>query len=230
MSNTALILGASGMVGGHCLRQLLEHPSYSKIIVWVRRTLPLQHAKLQQIVVDFDRIGDADYELKGVDEVFCCLGTTMKIAGSPDAFHRVDFTYPYQVATLAVRDGVRQYLIVTAMGADAGSVLYYNRAKGEIENALAKLPLHGVQILRPALLLGMRREFRLGERIGIIAYKMLGFLFVGPLAKYRAIEASDIARAMVHIAQQNFSGVNVFESAQLQSLATVAARHPERNK
>ena len=230
MAKTALLLGASGLVGGHCLRQLLEHPSYSKIIVWARRTLPLQHVKLQQVVVDFDRIGDGKYDLKGVDELFCCLGTTMKIAGSAEAFHKVDFTYPYEAARLAARDEVSQYLIVTAMGADAGSVFYYNRVKGEIENELAKLPLHGVQILRPALLLGQRREFRLGEKIGIFAYNMLAFLFVGLLAKYRAIEASAVARAMIHIAQQNISGVNIFESSQLQSLATVAARHPEINE
>ncbi|MGH8606871.1 MAG: oxidoreductase [Gammaproteobacteria bacterium] len=218
-TKTALLLGASGLVGGHCVKLLLENASYHKVIAWVRKPIPLQHAKLLLEVVDFEHLDRHASTLGEVSEVFCCLGTTIKKAGSQDAFYRVDFVYPYEIAQMAARNEVQQFLIVTAMSADPGSSIFYNRVKGEVEAALAKLPFRGLQILRPSLLLGERQEFRLGERVGIFASKRLSFLFVGRLRKYRAIEASVVAYAMVQIAQQNVRGVNIFESWELQAIA-----------
>jgi uncharacterized protein YbjT (DUF2867 family) len=219
MAKTALLLGASGLVGGHGLQFLLENDSYGKVIVWLRKPLPLHHAKLQQDLIDFDRLDRHVDKLKGVHEVFCCLGTTIKKAGSQAAFRKVDFTYPLEIAKLAAQNGVQQFLIVTAMGANPNSSIFYNRVKGEIEAALSKLPLPGLQIFRPSLLLGERREFRRGERMGAGAFKLLSFLLIGPLRKYRAIEARDVAKAMIRMARRNLKGVTVFESGEIQKIA-----------
>ncbi|NUM72968.1 oxidoreductase [candidate division KSB1 bacterium] len=218
MAKTALVLGASGLVGSHCLQLLLDNAAYDKIIVWLRKPLPVQHAKLQQEIINFDQLSPYADKLKNVQEIFCCLGTTIKKAGSPEAFYKVDFTYPHEIAKLAAQNGVQQFLIVTALGANSRSSIFYNRVKGEIETALGKLPLPGLQIFRPSLLLGERQEFRLGERIGAIVFTALSFAFFGRLRRYRAIEASVVAEAMIRIAQQNLTGVNIFESEKIQAL------------
>ncbi|MBC6951032.1 oxidoreductase [candidate division KSB1 bacterium] len=218
MAKTALVLGASGLVGSHCLQLLLDNAAYDKIIVWLRKPLPVQHAKLEQDMIDFDQLSPYADKLKNVQEIFCCLGTTIKKAGSPEAFYKVDFTYPHEIAKLAAQNGVQQFLIVTALGANSRSSIFYNRVKGEIETALVKLPLPGLQIFRPSLLLGERQEFRLGERIGAIVFTALSFAFFGRLRRYRAIAASVVAEAMIRIAQQNLTGVNIFESEKIQAL------------
>lgn len=218
MAKTALVLGASGLVGSHCLQLLLDNAAYDKIIVWLRKPLPVQHAKLQQEIIAFDQLSQYADKLKNVQEIFCCLGTTIKKAGSPEAFYKVDFTYPHEIAKLAAQTGVQQFLIVTALGANSRSSIFYNRVKGEIETALGKLALPGLQIFRPSLLLGERQEFRLGERIGASVFKALSFAFIGPLRRYRAIEASVVAEAMIRIAQKNLTGVNIFESEKIQAL------------
>lgn len=218
MAKTALVLGASGLVGSHCLQLLLDNAAYDKIIVWLRKPLPVQHEKLQQEIINFDQLPPYADKLKNVQEIFCCLGTTIKKAGSPEAFYKVDFTYPHEIAKLAAQNGVQQFLIVTALGADSRSSIFYNRVKGEIETALGKLPLPGLQIFRPSLLLGERQEFRLGERIGAIVFTALSFAFLGRLRRYRAIAASVVAKAMIRVAQQNLTGVNIFESEKIQAL------------
>lgn len=218
MAKTALVLGASGLVGSHCLQFLLDHAAYDKIIAWLRKPLFVQHAKLQQDIINFDQLSPYADQLKNVQEIFCCLGTTIKQAGSPEAFYKVDFTYPYEAAKLAAQTGVQQFLIVTALGSNQRSSIFYNRVKGEIETALGKLPLPGLQIFRPSLLLGERREFRPGERIGASVFKALSFAFIGPLRRYRAIEASVVAKAMIQVAQKNLAGVNIFESEKIQAL------------
>ncbi len=218
MAKTALVLGASGLVGSHCLQLLLDNAAYDKIIVWLRKPLPVQHAKLQQEIINFDQLSPYADKLKYVQEIFCCLGTTIKKAGSPEAFYKVDFTYPHEIAKLAAQNGVQQFLIVTALGANSRSSIFYNRVKGDIETALGKLSLPGLQIFRPSLLLGERQEFRLGERIGAIVFTALSFAFFGRLRRYRAIEASVVAEAMIRIAQKNLTEVNIFESEKIQAL------------
>jgi len=217
MAKTALLLGASGLVGGHCLQLLLEDEAYAKVVVWVRKPLALRHPKLEQAVVDFARLESCAEPAK-VNDVFCCLGTTIKKAGSQAAFRQVDFVYPLEIAKIAAANGAEQFLIVTALGANPKSSIFYNRVKGETEAAITPLPFRAVHIFRPSLLLGERQEVRPGEKIAEKMSGVFSFLFSGPLRKYRPIHAAVVAAAMVEIAKQNLVGVNIFESDRIQEV------------
>lgn len=215
---TALLAGATGLVGGHCLDLLLQDDAWEQVAVLGRRELGTTHRKLVQRVVDFERLAELG-DLPRIDDVFCCLGTTMKHAGSEAAFRRVDFTYVHELAQLASRHRAGQFLLVSALGADRHSRVFYNRVKGEVEDAVRKLPFDSVHIFRPSLLLGERRESRPGERLAILAGRALGFMFVGPLGRYRPIEARAVAAAMVRIAKAAARGIQVYESDRIRGLA-----------
>ena len=208
---TALVAGATGLVGGQVLRLLLADPDYSQVTVLTRRALPLAHPKLAARVVDFDRLAELSPFPKAQD-VFCCLGTTIRQAGSREAFSTVDFTYVHDVARLAARAGAAQLLLVSAVGANPKSRVFYNQVKGKVENAVRALPLHAIHIFRPSLLLGARAESRPGERFATLASRGLMWAFVGPFARYRPIAAETVARGMVRVAKDNRTGVHVYES------------------
>jgi uncharacterized protein YbjT (DUF2867 family) len=197
----ALIAGATGLVGSHLLRRLLAHASYTRVEVLVRRELSISHPKIRQRIVDFERLdlGMAD----GVDDVFCCLGTTIKKAGSQDAFRRVDHDYPLMLARMAKADGARQFLMVSALGADPHSSVFYSRVKGETERDIAAIGLPKVIFMRPSILLGERQEHRPGEGAGALVGQLIAPLLVGPLRKYRPIPADDVAAAMIYAANHD---------------------------
>ena len=214
---TALVLGATGLVGGRCLALLLEDGAWSRVTALVRRPTGRAHPRLAEVVVDFDRMeerGDAF----AADDVFCSLGSTIAKAGSQEAFYRVDHDYPVAAARLASARGARRFLLVTALGSDAGSRIFYNRVKGEVERDVAAFPFEGVALLRPSLILGPRGERRTGEALAQRLAPLAAPLLVGPLRKYRAIRADAVARAMVRLAREGFRGVRVVESAALAAL------------
>lgn len=214
---TALLIGATGLVGGHCLDLLLNDFAYGKVVVIGRKPVSHKHAKLEQHVIDFDKLSDFA-SLMRADDLFSCLGTTIKKAGSKENFRRVDFTYQLDVARLAREQGAKQLLLVSALGADPHSSIFYNRVKGELESAVSKLALDAVNIFRPSLLLGERAEFRAGERIAELPMRYVSFLMVGPLAKYRPVTARAVAAAMLKIAKEERTGINVFESDQIRRM------------
>lgn len=218
-SRTALLVGASGLVGGHCLQNLLDDKVYDKVITLVRRDLGVKHARLEQHVIDFDRLSEYS-ELLKANDVFCCLGTTIKKAGSETAFRKVDFDLPHELAKIASARGAKQFLLVSSLGADANSRIFYNRVKGEVEKAVSNVHFDGVQIFRPSLLLGERAESRLGERIAEKTSRVFSFLFVGKLAKYRPIHARMVATAMVKVAKESPHGVNIFESDRIRAMSS----------
>lgn len=216
---TALLAGATGLVGGSLLKRLLDDPAYTRVTVLARRELGLDAAKLDQAAVDFDRPETWPAGL-GADDVFCCLGTTIKKAGSQEAFRKVDFQYPIAIAERALAAGAGRYLIVTAVGADAKSGIFYNRVKGEVEAALAALAFaRGVKIFHPSLLLGERAESRPAERVASAVMRATRGLFVGGLKRYRAIDAAGVARAMWRAARLPEGGVEIFEGERLFELA-----------
>lgn len=214
---TALLLGATGLVGGHVLDLLLSDPAYRRVTVLGRRPLARMDSKLDQRAADFDRLRDHEISF-AVDDVFCCLGTTIAAAGSQEAFRRVDHDYVVEAARLAAEHGARRYLLVSAAGASARSRIFYNRVKGEAEDAVRALPLEGAVILRPSLLLGERAEKRPMETFAQRVMPALNFLMAGPLRRYRPIEAATVARAMVRLAKEQPRGVRVVESDEIQRI------------
>ncbi|WP_210487996.1 oxidoreductase [Rufibacter aurantiacus] len=217
-AKAALIAGASGLVGSHCLKLLLQSPRYNKVISVGRKKLDVEHPKLQQIIVDFDNLEKHRHSLIA-DDVYCCLGTTIKKAGSKEKFRQVDYTYVVNLAKITSSHFATQFLVVSALGADAHSRIFYNRVKGEMEEAVKKLPFTAVHIFQPSLLLGERQELRLGEKAAEVFMKGAGFLFNGPLRKYKAIHAQTVAKAMLEAAKQDGGGVLVHPSEQMQRYA-----------
>ena len=209
MTRIALVLGATGLVGSALTRDLLGG-NWDEVHVLVRRPLALTHPKLKQIQVDWDRLEQYGEQFAGVSAVFCCLGTTIKKAGSQKQFERVDLEYPLAAATLAKEKGVKQFLAVSSMGASAKSRTFYSRTKGRMEEGLIAAGFHGLHLFQPSLLLGEREEFRLGERVAAVLMKALDFAMVGKAAKFRAIPATTVARAMMNIALAETGGVHIY--------------------
>jgi uncharacterized protein YbjT (DUF2867 family) len=207
---TALLAGATGLVGRHVLADLLADDTWSHVVTVGRRTTDRQHEKLEQRILDLSAI-EAHGDLPHADDVFCCLGTTIEQAGSQEAFRRVDHDFVLGLARVGLRIGAKQFLLVSAIGADPGARVFYSRVKGEVEAAVRALPYRAVQIFRPGLLLGNRTEFRLGEKIATYLAPIVQPVLVGPLRRYRSIRASDVARAMVRIAREAPRGPNVWE-------------------
>jgi uncharacterized protein YbjT (DUF2867 family) len=210
MNRTALLAGGTGLVGSHVLQELLADDTWSRVVTVGRRPTALRHAKLEQRILDLGAV-EAQGDLPGADDVFCCLGTTIKQAGSQAAFRRVDHDFVVGLARAGLRMGATQFLLISAIGADPESRVFYSRVKGEAEAAVRALPYRAVQIFRPGLLLGERSDFRLGERIAMLAVPLLHPFLVGGLRRYHSIKASDVARAMVRIAREAPRGPNVWE-------------------
>lgn len=217
-SRTALVFGATGLVGKELLYMLLEHKSYLLVKAVVRKPLTIKHPQLQQIVVDYTRLHEFTHELNA-DDVFCCLGTTIKDAGSQQAFRQVDFDYVRAAAELSLQAGSRHFYMVSAMGADSGSTIFYNRVKGEIEEAVSKLKYNSIGVFRPSLLLGHRPKLRVGEFIAQKLLKPLSFLFAGSMKKYRPIPAHRVAKAMLNKALEEQPGFYTVENDQLFKLS-----------
>ncbi|MEI6348943.1 MAG: oxidoreductase [Bacteroidota bacterium] len=203
---TALIVGSTGMVGKLLTHQLIEDPRYQKIRILVRKKIDNNHPKLEQIIFDFNL---PDPKMVNADDVFCCLGTTIKKAGSKNNFKKVDFEYPLMVAKFAKQNGVKQFAIITAMGANQKSKIFYNSVKGDIEESLKKIEFDSLLIFRPSMLLGKREEFRMGEIIGSIFMKMFSFAIP---SKYKAVQGEKVAQSMIYFSNQNKQGVTIVES------------------
>ena len=215
MSRHVVLAGATGLVGGHLLQQLLDDADIADVVALTRRPLPIPHPKLVPAVVDFAHL--ADLALPHVDDCFLCLGTTIRAAGSPDAFRQVDFALPLAIAQMALAAGATRCFVVSAMGADARSRVFYNRVKGELEDALNALPLRTVVAFRPALLDGDRTEYRAGEHAALAVLRPLGSLLP---ARWRPVAASTVARAMMGAARRDEAGRSVIEADAIQRFAT----------
>ena len=208
----ALLAGATGLIGSFLLERLLASDAYTRVAVWARRDLGKQHPKLKCEVVDFERLHERRVE---AEDVFCCLGTTIKKAGSQAAFRQVDYDYPVALAIAAAGGGARRLLVVSALGANPDSNIFYNRVKGEMEIAVRAAGVPTTIFFRPSLLSGPRAEVRRGERIGEAIGKVLGPL----LGKYRPIHADLVAQAMLRAALEGRPSGEI-ESGEIRRIAT----------
>lgn len=218
VSKTAIIAGATGLVGSHLLKLLLDDNRYERVKAFVRRPVGFEHAKLTQNIVDFDT-PEKWQELVTGDELFSCLGTTIKAAGSHEAQYKVDYIYQYRLAKAAAEHGVSTYVLVSSSGADPASKFFYPRIKGELDRDVRELPFHIIRILKPSVLVGERKEKRPGESLAVVLGNLLT-PFIPPLKKYRPIPATIVAKAMINAANDKFPpGFSEYELAEIFELA-----------
>ena len=211
---TILILGASGLVGGKCLQQSLSDTRIDRVVAVVRKQMDIQHPKLTQVIVDFDKLDNYSADIKA-DAVLSALGTTLKQAGSSAKFTKVDYEYQLKVAEIARRNGVKTFVLLSSTGANKKSPILYTKVKGDIEDAVSKLGFEKLAILRPSILIGARKDNRPGEAVGQWMAKNAGFLFAGPLEKYKGIEADTVAQAMINAVQKPYTGVRIVENLEI---------------
>jgi uncharacterized protein YbjT (DUF2867 family) len=196
---TALVFGATGLVGNELTNLLLSNDHYDFIKIFVRKKTEIQHPKLIQVVNTLENPEEIADDIKG-DDLFCCLGTTRKKAGSREAFEWVDLHLPLKIASIALKNEVRKFLVVSSIGAKPSSRNFYLRTKGFMEQGILALNFENICIVRPSILLGQRTESRLGEEVGKFLVGIFSFMFIGPLKKYKGIRAETVARAMIRLA------------------------------
>lgn len=211
---TALIIGATGLVGNELVKILLASSEYSRVIIWARKATGISDKRLEEIMIDFEKIEAYEVGNK-VDHVFCCLGTTIKKAKTQEAFKKVDLEYPLALGRWAKEKGISQFLVISAMGAATSSRIFYNKTKGQLEQGLREIGLSGLHIFRPSLLLGERKEVRSGERAAAIVSKLIPIMFVGPLKRYKPIQGRDVAYAMYKTAIEERRGTYVYCSNEI---------------
>lgn len=214
---TAVVVGATGLVGGHLIHALTTDRDYEHVLALTRKPLAIEHPKLETRVVDFDALEEQRFE---ATDAFCSLGTTIRKAGSEEAFRKVDHDYVVAFAK-ASRRSASQLLVVSSLGADATSRVFYNRTKGEVENEVKALGFSGTHLFRPSFLEGDREETRVGEKIGTAAARALAVLPIPALRRVRPIEARVVAAVMVRVAKLGEPGVHVYQSDRIQALFDV---------
>lgn len=217
-NKTAIVLGATGLVGSNLVQLLLEDRTYTQIKLFVRRTTGISDSKIEENIVDFNKPETFKAMIAG-DTVFSCLGTTIKQAGSKDAQYKVDFTYQYEFAQFASENKVANYALVSSTSASSKSRIFYSRIKGELEEAVQKLDFSVIRIIRPGILNGEREEKRLGETIGIKIADFLGKV-IPPLKKYRSIKGAEVAKAMINSVE--IKSPNITETYELEQVFSLA--------
>jgi uncharacterized protein YbjT (DUF2867 family) len=213
---TAIITGATGLVGSHLLDLLINDARFDKIKVFTRKSTGKQDVKLEEFIVDFDNIQGWAEQLSG-DVLFSAMGTTIRKAGSKDAQYKIDFSCQYNVAEYAVKNGVNTYVLVSSAGADSTSRVFYSRMKGELENAINKLNFKGISIIQPGILDGERRESRPIEKLAIHVAR--GVAFIPGIKKYRPIHAETVAKAMINACFDESPGIRKYTLEEVFTLA-----------
>jgi uncharacterized protein YbjT (DUF2867 family) len=213
---TAIVLGATGLVGSALVQQLLQDNGWQKVKVFVRRSTHVRHPKLEEFIIDFDRPDEWRHLVTG-DVLFSAFGTTIRKAGSQEAQYKIDYTYQYQMAEAAAANDVPVYVLVSAAYASPESKIFYSRIKGELERDVRKLPFRSVHFLQPGMLTGHRHEVRVGEKMGIMVMTVVGLIPI--LRRFRPIQAAEVARAMIHAAERPYGGTNVYTMGKVFRLA-----------
>ena len=214
---TATIIGATGLIGSYLLNELLNDPFYDTVKILIRKPLDITHPKLEKIIVYFN---DSDSLLVAIDNsdiVFCAIGTTQrKVKGDKEAYRKVDYDIPVKAARFCKMTDCSTFVLVSSVGANSKSNSFYLKLKGEVEDAVKAIGLRSVHIMRPSMLLGDRKEFRSGEKIGKVLMTALSFLLP---SKYKPIHGMKVAKAMLNAAKENKDGFCVYENTEIKKLS-----------
>ena len=213
---TALLFGASGLVGSHLLNQLIKDTNYSKIKLFVRSVTEIIDPKVEIIKTDFNNLQNHKEDVKG-DDCFFCIGTTKKNSSDKDEYRRVELDIPKEIAKIVKLNLVNSFIFASAIYANPNSSGDYVKFKGLVEEELKRLNFPKLALMRPSFLMGDRKEKRVGEKIGIFVFKLLSPLLLGPLKKMRPINAETVAKAMIRAANENLEK-NIFESNEIAEL------------
>ena len=213
---TALLFGASGLVGSHLLDQLIKDTNYSKIKLFVRSVTEIIDPKVEIIKIDFNNLQNHKKDFKG-DDCFFCIGTTKKNSSDKDEYRRVELDIPKEIAKIAKLNLVNSFIFVSAIYANPNSSGDYVKFKGLVEEELKRLNFPKLALMRPSFLMGDRKEKRVGEKIGIFVFKLLSPLLLGPFKKMRPIHSETVAKAMIIVANENLQK-NIFESNEIAEL------------
>ncbi len=205
---TAILLGATGLTGGILLDLLLKNETYTKVKLFSRTSVGFTHPKIEEHLIDLLQLENYSTDFTG-DEIFCCIGTTKKKSPDKETYKKIDFGIPVAAAKLAKQNNINAIIIISALGADAKSSVFYNQIKGEMENAVIAQKIKITYILQPALIGGKRSEKRAGEWIFKQVMKVFNVMLVGNLAKYKTIEPETIAKAMLWLANNPYHEVKI---------------------
>lgn len=211
MGKTAIVIGASGLVGQQLVNQLLIHQEFEKVKIFVRRKIGLSHPKLDELVIDFDQPETWKDQIKG-DVAFSTMGTTIKKAGTKENQYRIDFTYQYEFALHAAENGVPVFVLVSSLGANPKSAVFYSRMKGELDDAVSRLPFQKTLIFRPSILDGNRQEKRAGEKIGLVISRFLTRFI---LKKYQPTPVDTLAQKMIESALDTKYGFRIISGSEI---------------
>jgi uncharacterized protein YbjT (DUF2867 family) len=217
MAYKAIIAGASGLIGSNLLNILLQQQQYSEVVILVRKSLPLKHQKLTQVVADFDKLENYKEIITG-HALFSCLGTTKKQTPDKALYSKIDHDYPLALAKLALDSGIDQFHLVSAVGANKNSSFFYPKLKGELEDDIKKLGLSALHIYQPSMLIGERKEKRSLERLAVNIFEAIDPLLIGSFKKYRSVKGITVAHAMFKNSLNTAKGTFIYTSDIIQSI------------
>lgn len=217
MAHKAVIIGASGLIGRNLINLLLSSKEYTEVTSLARKKVPIHSSKLKQIIIDFDKLEDYSEHING-RVIFCCIGSTRRETPDLAEYHKIDHDYPVKMAEIGYKNGMKQYHLVSSIGADANSSNFYLKMKGETENDIKAIPFKSVHIYRPSVLVGARTDSTKLERMAIKAMVLLNIFLIGSLKKYRSINAKTVAAAMFRRSlKRNQEGVFIYPSDQIKN-------------
>jgi uncharacterized protein YbjT (DUF2867 family) len=218
MKKSAVILGSSGLIGSNLLTLLLENSNFESVKIFVRKILPIQHQKLIQILTNFEDLEAVKNEIRA-DVIFSCLGSTRNKTPDLQQYKKIDHDYPIYFAEEGLKNGLSEFHLISALGANSNSSNFYTKMKGETEDAIKNLKIPSLYIYQPSFLKGNRTENRLGEKIALIVMKLIDPLLIGSLKRYKTIAAEVVAKAMINESIKNKKGIFVLESDKIKELA-----------
>ena len=215
---TATLVGATGLIGSYLLQELLNDPYFDTVKILIRRPVDITHKKLEKKIVDFNDGDSLLVALSNSDVLFCAIGSTMKkVKGDKEAYRKIDFDIPVNLARFCKMTGCEKFILVSSAGANPKSSNFYQRLKGETDEAIKRSGLKTIHIMRPSLLLGERKEYRLGENMGKAIMTSLSFLIP---ARYKAIHGKEVAKVMFALSKKNEDGIFVHENSEIRNLST----------